>query len=73
LYKKIQYKNIKAKKLFLTFDLDIVNINRDGFALGVILLVCKNGLYDMKMGNLICLLFATPTIPTIHIVNPMAP
>jgi hypothetical protein len=55
-------------KLFLTLDLDVVNINRYGFALGVILLVCKNELYDMKMDNLFHSLLLTTTIPTIKIV-----
>jgi hypothetical protein len=59
--------------LFLALDLDIVNINRDGSTLGVIPMVCKNGLYDMKMGNLFHSLWATPTIPTIKIVDPLAP
>jgi hypothetical protein len=35
--------------------------------------VDKNGLYDMKMGNLFCSLLATPTIQTIKTVNPLAP
>ena len=52
-------------KLFLTLYLDVVNINRDGFALGIIPMGCKNGLYDMKMDNLFRSLLVTPTIPTI--------
>jgi hypothetical protein len=48
------------------------NIYKDGFASGVISLVCKNGLYDMKMGNLFCSLLAIPIISTIKIVSPLA-
>jgi hypothetical protein len=59
--------------LFLTLDLGIVKIDKDGFASGIIPLVCKIGLYDMKMDNLFHSLLATPTIPTIKIVNPLPP
>ena len=58
---------------FLPINLDVVNINRDGFALGIIPLVSKNGLYDMKIGYLFHFFWATPTIPTIKIVDPLAP
>jgi hypothetical protein len=61
-----------SSQLFLTLDLD-VNINRDEFALGIIPLVSKNGLYDTQMDNLFRSLLVTPTIPTIKIVNPMVP
>jgi hypothetical protein len=57
----------------LTLALDVVDINREGSTLGVIPLICKNGFYDMKMGNLFHSLLATSTIPTIKIVNPLAP
>jgi hypothetical protein len=57
----------------LPLNLDVVNINRDGFALGIIPLVSKNGLYDMKMDNLFPFFLATPTFPTIKIVDPLAP
>jgi hypothetical protein len=43
----------------------ILGVNKNGFALGVIPLVNKNGLYDMKMGNLFRSILPTPTIPTI--------
>jgi hypothetical protein len=53
-------------------DLDVVNINKDGSALGVIPLICKNGLYNMKMGNLLYKLLLTSTIATIGTVDPTA-
>ena len=62
-----------SSKLFLTLDLDVVNINRNGSSLGVIPLVCINGLLNMKMGNLFHKLLATPIITTIKIVHPLAP
>jgi hypothetical protein len=34
-------KKIQSSKLFLPLDLDVVNINKDRFALGVIPLVIK--------------------------------
>jgi hypothetical protein len=46
--------------------LDVLNINRDGSASSKYPLVCKNGLYDMKMRNLFHSLLATSTIPTIN-------
>jgi hypothetical protein len=66
-------KNHHSSKLVFTLDLDVVNTNRDGFALGVISLARKNGLYNMKMGNVFRLLLVTPTILTIKIIDPLAP
>jgi hypothetical protein len=57
-------KKYHCRKLFLVLDLN---------ALGVIPLVCKNGLYDMEMANLFYSLLATPTIPAIKIVALLAP
>jgi hypothetical protein len=64
--------NIKyhGSKFFLPLSLDVININRDGFAFCIIPLVSKNGL---KMGNLFHSLLATPTILIIKIVDPLAP
>jgi hypothetical protein len=59
--------------MFLPLNLDVFNISRDGYVLSVIPLVSKNGLYDMKMGNLFPSLLATPTIPTIKLINALAP
>jgi hypothetical protein len=50
-----------------------MNINRDGFALDVIPLVCQNGLYNNKIDNLHHLLLAVSMIPTIENVNPLTP
>jgi hypothetical protein len=41
--------------------------------LGVIPLICKNGIYNRKIGNLHHLLLATLKIPTIEIVDPLIP
>jgi hypothetical protein len=49
--KTIQHKNIIVVDYFYHLIL-MLSINRDRFALGVMPLVNKNGLYDMKMGNL---------------------
>jgi hypothetical protein len=50
-----------------------LGVNRDGYTLGVIPFVCKNGLYNMKMDNLVYSLLAAPTIPTIKIVDLLTP
>jgi hypothetical protein len=61
-----------SNNFFLTLDFSVVNINRDGFALDIIPLICKNWLNDMKMGNVFHSLLVTPTIPTIKVVDPLA-
>jgi hypothetical protein len=58
--------------MFSTLNLDVININRDGYALGEILWFVKMDCM-IQIGYLFRSILVTPTILTITIVNPLAP